>query len=358
MSRMQADAVGRTQQQAPPGRGGRPAAGDLVTLIPGEVAVSRAELVCSDSPDWQYEVGVKPPACLAGPSPPPIAPPRPRHGVGRRSRSPTPPATPPRSRARRAGCRSGAAPTGPDGSPRSVLDGFPGGQELSARDEPVGVVIPGELGQGLLVGPELVCEGGEVLVVAGSRPPGLGEPRTGKRHDHQLSHKRLKMVALREDAPASMVGCFRAATIGRRLVHAGHKRLPADALNVIDPGLTRRPTAGHATSQQVRPSPPEPPPPRAVREDLLDRFPGAAIRIAGHVVGPTISPWWTRRPAIRGLVTMFRNDVASHRLPSASGCHTAPNRPGCRRRSPPFSRRQAASRISSASACSSRPVNR
>jgi hypothetical protein len=47
-----------------------------------------------------------------------------------------------------------------------------GGQKLGAGDEPVGVVIPSELGQGLLVDPELVREGGEILVATGGRPPG------------------------------------------------------------------------------------------------------------------------------------------------------------------------------------------
>ena len=55
------------------------------------------------------------------------------------------------------------------------LDRLPGGQKLGAGDEPVGVVIPSELGQGLLVGPELVRERGEILVATGGRPPGLGE---------------------------------------------------------------------------------------------------------------------------------------------------------------------------------------
>src|SRR5829696_612986 len=158
------------------------------------------------------------------------------------------------------------------------LDHLPGGQKLSAGDEPVGVVIPGELGQGLLVGPELVCEGGQILVAAGGRPPGPGEPGTGKRRDHHLGHERLKVVALREDAPASLVRCFRAATIGGRLVDAGDKRLAAYVLNVTDPRLAQRPTASHTASEQKRSPTSEPAPPRAVREDLLDRLPRTAIK--------------------------------------------------------------------------------
>src|SRR5215218_625230 len=160
----------------------------------------------------------------------------------------------------------------------TCLDRLPGGQKLGTGDEPVGVVIPGELGQGLLVGPELICEGGEILVAAGGRPPGLGEPRTGKRRDHHLGHERLKVVALREDAPASVVRCFRAATIRGRLVHAGDKRLAAYVLNVTDPRLARRPTASHAASEEERSPTSEPAPTRAVREDLPDRLPGTAIK--------------------------------------------------------------------------------
>src|SRR6266545_4653286 len=158
------------------------------------------------------------------------------------------------------------------------LDHLPDGQELGARDEPVDVVIPGELGQGLLVDPELVREGGEILVVSGSRPPGVGEPRAGERHDHHFGHERLKVVALRVDAAASVVWWFRAATIGGCLVHAGDEGLAADAPNVADARLPRRPTAGYTAGEQERPPTPERAPPSAAREDPADRLPRAAVK--------------------------------------------------------------------------------
>src|SRR6266511_3501475 len=175
---------------------------------------------------------------------------------------------------------AGARPLrqGSMGGVHPCLDRLPGGQKLSAGDEPVDVVIPGELGQGLLVDPELVREGGEILVISGSRPPGRGEPRAGERHDHHFSHERLKVVALRVDAAASVVRCFRAATIGGRLVHAGDERLAADVLNVADARLARRPTAGYTAGEQERPPTPEPAPPSAVREDPLDLLPRAAVK--------------------------------------------------------------------------------
>jgi hypothetical protein len=82
---------------------------------------------------------------------------------------------------------------------------------------------------------------------------------------------------LREDMAASVVGCFRAATIGGRLVHAGDECLAADALNVADGRLTRCPTAGRTAGEQERSPTPEPAPPSAVREDPADGLPGAAV---------------------------------------------------------------------------------
>jgi hypothetical protein len=61
------------------------------------------------------------------------------------------------SRARRAGCHSGAAPKGLVGGLDPCPDRLPGGQELGAGDESVGVVISSELGQGLLVCSELAA---------------------------------------------------------------------------------------------------------------------------------------------------------------------------------------------------------